>query len=279
MLNSSAYGPAHVVVAFRGGDTHCRKGKCHALGGLYCAFSQPSCSTIVSQSLTIALRSSANRAEIQAAMESSRFGDDRVAALTASSATDGSPTPKFMAVISHDAPAAPASPTTSNVSNTVSVSSPPRVPKADKDETPSAVKEGAPEDEHQPPPGITATDTSEHPESQPEGSHASLPTMISGESDATPLNPLALKLLHFVRRVNGGIGMAEVDINVLLQLMVEPGLAHLVTSELRNCKDLERFEMERLAELNRGWSVANFEIDGHPPQHLLFQNLARVSRL
>ncbi|CAI7833296.1 unnamed protein product [Closterium sp. NIES-54] len=178
-----------------------------------------------------------------------------------------------------DAPAAPASPTASNASNTVSVSGPPRVPEAEEDKTPSAVNKGAPEDEHQPPPKTPAADTSEHPESQPEGSQASPPTTISGHSDATPLNPLALKLLCFVRRVNGGMGMAEVDINGLLQLVVEPGIAPLVTSELRNCKDLERFEMERLAGLNRGWSVATFEIDGHPPQRLLFQNSAQVSRL
>ncbi|CAI7924247.1 unnamed protein product [Closterium sp. NIES-53] len=155
------------------------------------------------------------------------------------------------------------------------VSGPPRVPEADEDETPSDVKEGAPEDEHQPPPGTPAADTSEHPESQPEGSQASPPTTISRHSDATPLNPLALKLLRFVQRVNGGMGMAEVDITGLLQLVVEPGLAPLVTSELRNCKDLERFEMERLARLNRGWSVVAFEIDGHPPQRLRFQNLAQ----
>ncbi|CAI7844477.1 unnamed protein product [Closterium sp. NIES-54] len=135
--------------------------------------------------------------------------------------------------------------------NTVSVSGPPRVPEADEDETPSAVNEGAPKDEHQPPPGTPAADTSEHPESQPEGSQASPPTTISGQSDATPLNLLALKLLRFVRRVNGGMGMALVDINGLLQLVVEPGIAPLVTSELRNYKDLERFEMERLAGLNR----------------------------
>ncbi|CAI7894095.1 unnamed protein product [Closterium sp. NIES-53] len=174
-----------------------------------------------------------------------------------------------------DAPAAPASPTASNASNTVSVSGPPRVPEADEDETPSDVNEGAPEDEHQPPPGTPVADTSEHPESQPEGSQASPPTSISGYSDVTPLNLLALKLLRFVRRVNGGMGMAEVDITGLLQLVVEPGLAPLVTSELRNCKDLERFEMERLAGLNRRWSVATFEIDGHPPQRLLFQNPAQ----
>ncbi|CAI7770293.1 unnamed protein product [Closterium sp. NIES-54] len=185
----------------------------------------------------------------------------------------------FVHDILSDAPAAPASPTASNASNTVSVSGPPRVPEADEDETPSAVNEGAPEDEHHLPPGTPAADTSEHPESQPEGSQASPPTSISGQSDSTPLNPLALKLLRFVRRVNGGMGMAEVDINGLLQLVVEPGLAPLVTSELRNCKDLERFEMERLAGLNRGWSVATFEIDGHPPQRLLFQNSAQVSRL
>ncbi|CAI7871947.1 unnamed protein product [Closterium sp. NIES-54] len=173
-----------------------------------------------------------------------------------------------------DTPAAPTSPTASNASNTISVSGPPRVPEADEDETPSAVNKGAPEDEHQPPPGTPAADTSEHLESQPEGSQASPPTSISGQSDATPLNPLGLKLLHFVRRVNGGMGMVEVDINGLLQLVVEPGLAPLVTSELRNCKDLERFEMERLAGLNRGWSVATFEIDSHPPQRLLFQNSA-----
>ncbi|CAI7846381.1 unnamed protein product [Closterium sp. NIES-54] len=178
-----------------------------------------------------------------------------------------------------NAPAAPASPTASNASNTVSVSGPPCVPEADEDETPSDVNEGAPEDEHQLPPGTPASDTSEHPESQPEGSQASPPTTISGQSDATPLNPLALKLLRFVRRVNGGMGMAEVDITGLLQFVVEPGLAPLVTSELRNCKDLERFEMERLAGLNRGCSVAIFEIDGHPPQRLLFQNSAQVSRL
>ncbi|CAI7928853.1 unnamed protein product [Closterium sp. NIES-54] len=181
----------------------------------------------------------------------------------------------FVHDILSDAPTAPASLTTSNASNTVSVSGPPRVLEANKDETPSVVNEGAPEDEHQPPPGTLAADTSEHPESQPEGSHASPPTIISGQSDATQLNPLALKLLYFIRRANGGMGMAEVDINGLLQLVVEPGLAHLVTSELRNSKDLERFEMERLAGLNRGWSVATFEIDGHPPQRLLFQNSAQ----
>ncbi|CAI7761045.1 unnamed protein product [Closterium sp. NIES-53] len=174
-----------------------------------------------------------------------------------------------------DAPAALASPTASNASNTINVSGPPRVPEADEDETPSAGNEGAPEDEHQPPPRTPAADTREHPESQLEGSQASPPTSISGQSDATPLNPLALKLLHFVQRVNGGMGMAEVDINGLLHLVVEPGLAPLVTSELRNCKDLERFEMERLAGLNRGWSLATFEIDGHPPQRLLFQNSAQ----
>ncbi|CAI7837961.1 unnamed protein product [Closterium sp. NIES-54] len=146
-----------------------------------------------------------------------------------------------------DAPAAPASPTASNASITVSVSGPPRVPEADEDETPSDVNEGDPEDEHQPPPGTLAADTSEHRESQPAGSQASTPTSISGQSDATPLNPLTLKLLHFIRHVNGGMGMAEVDINGLLQLVVEPGLAPLVASELRNYKDLERFEMERLA--------------------------------
>ncbi|CAI5471626.1 unnamed protein product [Closterium sp. Yama58-4] len=70
--------------------------------------------------------------------------------------------------------------------------------------------------------------------------------------------------------------MAEVDINGLLQLMVEPGLAPLVASELRNCKDLEQFELERLAGLNRGWSVATFEIAGHPPQRLLFQGSAQA---
>ncbi|CAI7859528.1 unnamed protein product [Closterium sp. NIES-53] len=174
-----------------------------------------------------------------------------------------------------DAPAAPASPTASNASNTVSVSGPPCVPEADEGETPSDVNEGAPEDEHQPQPGTPAADTSEHSESQPEGSQASPPTTISGQSDATPLNPLALKLLRFVRRVNGGMGMAEVDITSLLQLVVEPGLVPLVTSELQNCKDLERFEMEHLAGLNHGWSVATFEIDGHPPQRLLFQNSAQ----
>ncbi|CAI7807737.1 unnamed protein product [Closterium sp. NIES-54] len=146
----------------------------------------------------------------------------------------------FVHDILSDAPTAPASLTTSNASNTVSVSGPPRVLEANKDETPSVVNEGAPEDEHQPPPGTLAADTSEHPESQPEGSHASPPTIISGQSDATQLNPLALKLLYFIRRANGGMGMAEVDINGLLQLVVEPGLAHLVTSELRNSKDLER---------------------------------------
>ncbi|CAI7756286.1 unnamed protein product [Closterium sp. NIES-53] len=178
-----------------------------------------------------------------------------------------------------DAPAAPASPTASNASNTVSVSGPPRVPEADEDETPSDVNEGASEDEHQLPPGTPAADMSEHPESQPKVSQASPPTTISGHSDATPLNPLTLKLLCFVRRVNGEMGIAEVDITGLLQLVVEPDLAPLVTSELRNCKDLERFEMERLAGLNRGWSVATFEIDGHPPQRLLFQNSAQVSRI
>ncbi|CAI7778214.1 unnamed protein product [Closterium sp. NIES-53] len=175
-----------------------------------------------------------------------------------------------------DAPAAPASPTASNASNTVSVSSAPRVPGADEDETPSDVNEGAPEDEHQPQPGTHAADMSEHPESQPEGSQASPPTTISGQSDATPLNPPALKLLCFVRHVNGGTGMAEVDIIGLLQLVVEPGLAPLVTAELWNCKDLERLEMERLAGLKRGWSVATFEIDGHPRQRRLFQNSAQL---
>ncbi|CAI7853733.1 unnamed protein product [Closterium sp. NIES-54] len=174
---------------------------------------------------------------------------------------------------------APASPTASNASNTDGVNGPPYVPEADEDATPSAVNVGAPESEHQPPPGTPASDTSEHLESRPEESHAAPPTIISGQSNATPLNPLALKLLHFVRHVNGGMGMAEIDINGLLQLVVEPGLAPLVISEIRNCKDLEWFEMERLVGLNRGWSVATFEIDGHPPQRLLFQNSAQVSRL
>ncbi|CAI7745194.1 unnamed protein product [Closterium sp. NIES-54] len=178
-----------------------------------------------------------------------------------------------------DAPAAPGSPTASNASNTASVSGAPRVLEADEDKTPSDANEGAPEDEHQPQPGTPAVDTSEHPESQPEERQASPPTTISGQSDATPLNPLVLKLLRFVRRVNGGMGMAEVDITGLLQLVVEPGLAPLVTSELQNCKDLERLEMERLAGLNRGWSVATFEFDDHLPQRLLFQNSAQVSRL
>ncbi|CAI7854139.1 unnamed protein product, partial [Closterium sp. NIES-53] len=169
-----------------------------------------------------------------------------------------------------------ASSATSNASNVVSVSGPPCVPEAHVDETPNDVNEGPPEDEHQPQAGAPVADTSDHPESRPEGSHAAPPTIISGQSNATPLNPLALKLLHFVRRVNGGMGMAEVDINGLLQLVVEPGLAPLVISELRNFKDLERFEMERLAGLNRGWSVATFEIDGHPPQRLLFQNSAQA---
>ncbi|CAI7755413.1 unnamed protein product [Closterium sp. NIES-53] len=69
-----------------------------------------------------------------------------------------------------DAPAAPASPTASNASNTVRVSGPPRVREADEDKTPSNVNERALEDEHQPPTGTPAADTSEHPESQPEGS-------------------------------------------------------------------------------------------------------------
>ncbi|CAI7846184.1 unnamed protein product [Closterium sp. NIES-54] len=201
-------------------------------------------------------------------------------ASSASSAIDGSPTSKFMAVISYGGPLAKDYPPwqgrhdlhrlpvfTLCYSSTIL---------SHVDETPNDVNEGPPEDEHQPQPGAPAADTSDHPESRPEGSHAAPPTIISGQSNATPLNPLVLKLLHFVRRVNGGMGMVEVDINGLLQLVVEPGLAPLVISDLRNCKDLERFEMERLAGLNRGWSVATFEIDGHPPQRLLFQNSAQA---
>ncbi|CAI5464675.1 unnamed protein product [Closterium sp. Yama58-4] len=203
-------------------------------------------------------------------------GLSAVARPTRSAPTAGLHALLFVHDILSDAPAAPGSPTASNASNAVSESGPPRVPEADVDETPNDVNEGPPEDEHQPQPGAPAADTSDHPESRPEGSHAAPPSIISGQSNATPLNPLALKLLHFVRRVNGGMGMAEVDINGLLQLVVEPGLAPLVISELRNCKDLERFEMERLAGLNRGWSVATFEIDGHPPQRLLFQNSAQA---
>ncbi|CAI7823249.1 unnamed protein product, partial [Closterium sp. NIES-53] len=202
-------------------------------------------------------------------------GLSAVARPTRSAPTAGLHALLFVHDILSDAPAAPDSPTASNASNAVSVSGPPRVPEAHIDETPNDVNEGPPEDEHQPQPGAPAAGTSDHPESRPKGSHAAPPTIISGQSNATPLNPLALKLLHFVRRVNGGTGMAEVDINGLLQLVVEPGLAPLVISELRNCKDLERFEMERLAGLNRGWSVATFEIDGHPPQRLLFQNSAQ----
>ncbi|CAI5464743.1 unnamed protein product [Closterium sp. Yama58-4] len=223
----------------------------------------------------MAPRSSASRAEIQAAVDSKRFGDDRAGALR-SAPSAGLHALLFVHDILSDAPAAPASPTASNASNTVSMIGPPRMPEADEDETPSAVNEGAPEDEHQPPPGTPTADTSEHPKRRPEVSHAAPPTIISGQSNATPLNPLALKLLHFVRRVNGGMGMAEIDINGLLQLVVEPGLAPLVISEIRNCKDLGRFEMERLVGLNRGWSVATFEIDGHPPQRLLFQNSAHT---
>ncbi|CAI5459336.1 unnamed protein product [Closterium sp. Yama58-4] len=182
----------------------------------------------------------------------------------------------FVHDILSDAPAAPASPTASNASNTDGVNGPPRVPVADEDATPSAVNVGAPESEHQPSPETPADDTSEHQGCRPGVSHAAPPTIISGESNATPLSPIALKLLHFVRRVNGGMGMAEIDINGLLQLVVEPGLAPLVISEIRNCKDLERFEMERLVGLNRGWSVATFEIEGHPPQRLLFQNSAQA---
>ncbi|CAI5464795.1 unnamed protein product [Closterium sp. Yama58-4] len=185
----------------------------------------------------------------------------------------------FVHDILSDAPAAPATPTASNASNAIGESGPPSVPEAHIDENPTAVNEGAPEDEHQHQPGTPAADKSGHPERRPEGNNAAPPTISSGQSNATPLNPLALKLLHFVRRANGGMGMAEVDINGLLQLVVEPGLAPLVTSELRNCKDLERFELERLAGLNCGWSVATFEIAGHPPQRLLFQNSAQVSRL
>ncbi|CAI5477905.1 unnamed protein product [Closterium sp. Yama58-4] len=198
-------------------------------------------------------------------------GLSAVARPTRSAPTAGLHALLFVHDILSDAPAAPSSPTASNASNAVSESGPPRVPEADVDETPNDVNEGPPEDEHQPQPGAPAADTSDHPESRPEGSHAAPPSIISGQSNATPLNPLALKLLHFVRRVNGGMGMAEVDINGLLQLVVEPGLAPLVISELRNCKDLERFEMERLAGLNREWSVATFEIDVilvltvHPP--------------
>ncbi|CAI5458140.1 unnamed protein product [Closterium sp. Yama58-4] len=182
----------------------------------------------------------------------------------------------FVHDILSDAPAAPASPTASNASNTDGVNGPPRVPVADEDATPSAVNVGAPESEHQPSPETPADDTSEHQGCRPGVSHAAPPTIISGESNATPLSPIALKLLHFVRRVNGGMGMAEIDINGLLQLVVEPGLAPLVISEIRNCKDLERFEMERLVGLNRGWSVATFEIEGHPPNRLLFQNSAQA---
>ncbi|CAI5458783.1 unnamed protein product [Closterium sp. Yama58-4] len=182
----------------------------------------------------------------------------------------------FVHDILSDAPAAPASPTASNASNTDGANGPHRVPVADEDATPSAVNVGAPETEHQPSPETPADDTSEHQGCRPGVSHAAPPTIISGESNATPLSPIALELLHFVRRVNGGMGMAEIDINGLLQLVVEPGLAPLVISEIRNCKDLERFEMERLVGLNRGWSVATFEIEGHPPQRLLFQNSAQA---
>ncbi|CAI7893345.1 unnamed protein product [Closterium sp. NIES-54] len=176
-----------------------------------------------------------------------------------------------------DAPAAPASPTASNASNTVSVSGPPRVPEADEDKTPSAVNEGAPEDEHQPPPGTPAADTSEHPESQPEGSQASPPTTISGQSDATPLNPLVLKLLRFVWRVNGGIVMAEVDINGLLQLVVEPGIAPLVTSELWNCKDLERMDPSRGGN-HPIFNVTHMSNNGRKKAWPLMMMLANISQ-
>ncbi|GJP77525.1 hypothetical protein CLOP_g7903 [Closterium sp. NIES-67] len=108
--------------------------------------------------------------------------------------------------------------------------------------------------------------------------HAPAPPILIAPNFTPPphTHPLVLRFIHLVRLANGKMGMTEVDINKILQLLMHPELAQAILSEFTNCKELERFELEQLSGLGRGWSVATFNVDGFKPQILFFRDPAQA---
>ncbi|GJP78794.1 hypothetical protein CLOP_g9066 [Closterium sp. NIES-67] len=109
--------------------------------------------------------------------------------------------------------------------------------------------------------------------------HAPAPPILIAPNFTPPphTHPLVLRFIHLVRLANGKMGMTEVDINKILQLLMHPELAQAILSEFTNCKELERFELEQLSGLGRGWSVATFNVDGFKPQILFFRDPAQCA--
>ncbi|CAI5457537.1 unnamed protein product [Closterium sp. Yama58-4] len=87
-----------------------------------------------------------------------------------------------------------------------------------------------------------------------------------------PGNPAVLHYLHFVQKANSCLGSAETDINALLQLLMVPELAQKVLEEYSSCRELERFELNQLRGLGRGYSTVTFKVAGFPAQTLFFRN-------
>ncbi|GJP86782.1 hypothetical protein CLOP_g16763 [Closterium sp. NIES-67] len=103
------------------------------------------------------------------------------------------------------------------------------------------------------------------------------PRPLQATADQPPvLNVAALRFLHFVREVNGRIGMANADVNRLLQLFMHPEMAQRVLSEYTNVREMEAFELEQLDGLGRGWSTVTFQVEGQPPQTMHLRDASQA---
>ncbi|CAI7880769.1 unnamed protein product [Closterium sp. NIES-53] len=113
----------------------------------------------------------------------------------------------------------------------------------------------------------------------PENTGESCPPPVSVPStNNTPssTHPIVFKFIQVVRMANGKTGMAEVDINRILQLLMHPELAEAVLSKFTNCRELECFEIEELTGLGRGWSVATFKLADFDDQLMFFRDPAQA---